>query len=453
MNFNKISVFLLLIMYSSNSNAQLVKENDFDFLISKIKNVYAGYDFKNKKFDRVVQRAKVSNFKDSFSLFSSLTTSFNDYHLSLFQRINFIDSNESLYNLKYIEKKEKDHHSNNYWIDELGNSIIYLDKSEANTFAGYIVESIDNLPPGYRLFEIAKRKSKKMLTDYNYLSKKFRVFTFSYFVNPTTLIIGSYSKWKKLPNYKPGMLNSKKKYQINPSVVALDSNTTLITMPDFSPNLSDFYDSLIVSNFDKLSTCKNLVIDIRGNQGGVIDCFYKLLPFICTNKIFTPSGYTLVSEDIISDVISTIDLAKKDNDTSTFTLYNDYFDKIKNQKGKLFFSEGDSINCKVKVNKIVNVGLIVDYGCRSAAELMILYLKQSKKVKTFGENTAGAIDYLSLYDYYLPNSKYYLWVGTIKRHITKSQPLFDKDGIPPDIKINNQRSDWVDFVKKYYEKN
>jgi C-terminal processing protease CtpA/Prc len=126
---------------------------------------------------------------------------------------------------------------------------------------------------------------------------------------------------------------------------------------------------------------------------------------------------------------------------------------MEKNKNNFLFKEADTVFCQPNPNNIKSVAIIINHGCRSAAELMLLYFKQSSKVKTFGEPTAGAVDYLDMLTYKLPKTKYTLWVGTVKRELTKADGKYDNIGIKPDVEISDDVDDWVEFVRKYYEKN
>ena len=52
----------------------------------------------------------------------------------------------------------------------------------------------------------------------------------------------------------------------------------------------------------------------------------------------------------------------------------------------------------------------------------------------------------------MPKSNYGLWVALLKMEINNENPSYDKTGIKPDVEISDDEPDWIDFVKKYYEK-
>ena len=99
-----------------------------------------------------------------------------------------------------------------------------------------------------------------------------------------------------------------------------------------------------------------------------------------------------------------------------------------------------------------NVGIIMNYACQSASEMMILDAQQSKKVTLFGEHTMGAVDFLDFYPIAAPSGKYRLFMPITKRAAFDKNVQLDGKGIAPDIEIKDSTANWVDYVRNYYEK-
>ena len=461
--------FLLIFLFSLELNlfSQSFGETDLEFLSSKIRNTYAGYKPKVKQieFNKLLNDVKVSKSLDTFALFSKLTSYFEDHHLSLFQWIYKKDIDTVICNKNFQKFFKKNNLNNSFWIDEFNSTVIVLNKVNQNLTAGlltpfieakklpagYIIESKKGIPPGYCIFKFYESKKGKILTDFNNINAGFRVFTHSHFKNKNIFITSSYMKWKRIYGYKKGLLDIKNETVLKPSISAIDSNTTLIKMPDFSVKFINVYDSLIKSNQFLISNSKNLIIDIRNNGGGVVNCFYSLIPYICSGPIRTTDASILCSDDVIEDAKKSRERYIKKKDTLAILRKDKSIIRMEEFRGSFMDVPVDSIKCTPKSNKIENVALIINHGCRSAAELMVLYLIQIDKVKMFGENTAGAVDYLNLLSYNLPESKYLLWVGTAKRNFTFKNPSYDLKGIKPDIPISDDEPEWIEFVKKYYE--
>lgn len=456
-----IIIIISIFLVTNHLFAQKMPAKDLDFLLQKIKNVYAGYKEKvnEDEFNRLVNEVKNSNSKDTFAQLAKLTGYFKDHHLSLFntKELNNVDSiecsNNLLYLNKYIKtKKGKLNDFEGYWMDEINTGIIFLKKISKNELRGYIIETKKKAPPGFCTIKMKKDKGGNYNADIITLRGS-RIFSTASFKTNKILVVNSFSKWKKLDEYKPGLLDTKKEFSFIPELKIIDSNNVLIRMPDFGGYNVKIYDSIIAANEDIITKTKNLILDIRNNGGGTSGSFKSLVPYVCTNPIIRGGGYQLCSEEIITDAKNDMQEYIKLKDTATIEIFEKYIKEMENNKNKLRFVNPDTLDCEPKPNNIKNIAIIINHGCRSAAELMILWFKQSKKVKVFGEPTAGAVDYLDMLTYTLPTTGYTLWVATVKRLLTKENGKYDNIGIRPDIQISDNESDWVKFVQNYYEKN
>ena len=332
--------------------------------------------------------------------------------------------------------------------------IIYLTVNKNSSLNGYVLESKNNIPKGFCVLKMEKNSKNELITDYVDFSRHRRVFLKSKFKDDNTLMCNAYSKWKKINNYSEGFLNKKVEINRLPEIDIKDPNCIVLKMPSFGSGIVKVYDSMILANNSVLTKCKTLIIDIRNNTGGFSNCFYSLIPYICSNPILSLGSYKLISEDFLKDLKKRIDKVEESNDTARMVKLAPYLKEMILKKDSFIFYKKDTVfQCNNFISNIVNVGLITNHACLSAAEIMVLYFRQSKKVTVFGEATGGAIDYLDAYDYYLPQSKYLLWIPTTKRAITNEDPLYDDIGVKPNIKISDSESNWVQFVKNYYEKN
>lgn len=433
---------------------------DVDFIIQKIKTVYAGYDstIYVKPLKKLSKEITVQPISDTLSAYSKLTALFNDQHLALYELrlTKNIDLPACSANVAYLKNAAAAPAQNNkyegYWINDINTQVIYLKYAGSDEYYGYLTESDKDIPEGYKIIKLCKNFKSQRTVDYTDPVRQFRTITKAFFKNHTTLCVGTFSKWYKIKNYNAHYLASQKPFIEKPSVVALDSNNVLIKMHDFSSRgIAKIYDSLITLHKNILANCKTLIIDIRNNAGGTINSFFPLLPFFGDQPIVTVGAYKLCSQDLIDDALADKKFYASKNDTAKINELNSAIKKMEDNKGHFIYLQPDTIKFKKETSKIKNVALLINHGCRSAAELMVLYLKQQTIVKTFGENTGGAVDYLDLLTYRLPQTNFIFWVGTTKREITTQQPKFDNTGIKPDVQINENTEDWIQVIKNYYE--
>jgi C-terminal processing protease CtpA/Prc len=88
----------------------------------------------------------------------------------------------------------------------------------------------------------------------------------------------------------------------------------------------------------------------------------------------------------------------------------------------------------------------------STAEGFILQASKSKKVQTYGENSAGAVSYGDWMPIELSDLN--IWVAiTTKKMIFKSNEDFECIGISPDIDlIIRNENDWIEIILKQMER-
>lgn len=91
----------------------------------------------------------------------------------------------------------------------------------------------------------------------------------------------------------------------------------------------------------------------------------------------------------------------------------------------------------------------------NAAETFVLYSKEvSNRVVTMGDNTGGVVDYNNVNLIKLNCEKHEVHLGypTYTLHDKVVEYGYNKNGIPPDIRIDKTVSDKISFVLEYLTK-
>ncbi|MFA9389566.1 MAG: S41 family peptidase [Prolixibacteraceae bacterium] len=218
----------------------------------------------------------------------------------------------------------------------------------------------------------------------------------------------------------------------------IDKNTSYLKIPSFS-NKSKVED-LIHQHSDEILSKSNLIIDIRGNSGGSDGAFRKLLPIIATNDIYSRNIYFFATKDNCRNIEKSLgkNIWTKEIDGHFIPA-----PWLNNQNDYLFKTH--------EVNYEVNeypkqIALIIDRNVASSGEQFVYYAMQSRKVKVYGENTSGCLDYSNcrIVDLYVDDMK--LSIPTTK---TRGLPInsIDYHGIAPDYFLNSE--DQISQVMKY----
>ncbi len=232
----------------------------------------------------------------------------------------------------------------------------------------------------------------------------------------------------------------------SPSIIKLDEKNTIISLLSFSLGYKSFND-FIKENKHLIINSENLIIDIRGNTGGN-GIYFPLIALYATQNMEGSQGLVLASLDNLSYFERQRKYSKK--------VFKPVVNRIKSNQGEII--DGPSYPGKKfktpKKSKIKNVAILTDEGCASASESFILHSKRSStKVKIFGAPTEGTIDYTSVTSILLNSGKQYIYFRYPTSTLNKEIPNngYNKTGIIPDIPIQNDVKDKVDFIIRYYQ--
>lgn len=475
-NYLKKFPLIILLVISFSSNAQNCNCGDnFKFMVEKIQKNYIGYNDKinssnQEKFTQFtdsLQRAanKAGNYQ-CLPIFREWISYFKDKHLS----ISYSDSHLSKDEIrKYYSNEEKTDWTKSSLssylasnstdqIEGIWNSYtgtyqigIVKDKSNTKSFIGFIIKA-----DGARWVE-QQIKLKITKTDNQYFLDYFKASDHSITSIPfnktgdtLTMGEGMNAKWYKSSVNISQLPNKGTDKDLPPSFKVLDNKTCLFEMPTYaSLDYVMTVDSLIKENAGILKKSNHLIIDLRNNFGGSILVYKKLIPYIYTNPIFTEGGSVLATEDNIRDYYSDIPTNVSD---SMKIIFNKNLNLLKAHVGKIYnLYPVDTITLPKTLSYPKTVSILVNRNTASAAELFLLEAKQSSKVKVFGTNTSGAIDYLEVVRTKMPCSFYTIGYSAVKSNRLPDHPL-DNIGIKPDVAIPADTTDWLKFIKNYKEK-
>lgn len=211
-------------------------------------------------------------------------------------------------------------------------------------------------------------------------------------------------------------------------------------------------DSVIATHRQELVSKKNLIIDIRNNGGGGFDAFRSILPFVLdTNMIESPYyGSVWVSKENFNYYDKTKYEYTETKQDSINEL--NYVVFLKENMGRFTPTENTFDTIALEKTSPLNIAIIFNRNTASTAEGFILQTNNSKNVKTFGENSAGAVSYGDWMPIELPELN--IWVAiTTKKMIFKNNADFETIGIAPDFDLTHiNENEWLKFVLEHIEK-
>jgi pentatricopeptide repeat protein len=226
----------------------------------------------------------------------------------------------------------------------------------------------------------------------------------------------------------PDDINTYDKFEVK----RLSTNTMYIKIKSFSGNKSQqVISDMINTNDYLLSNTPNLVIDLRGNTGGLYSAWNPLRKYIDSKPVYSFDDMIRVSEENAKHMGANL---------------------VRDNAGKRFAGNATSITIKNPdvVQKFPeSIVILTDNETGSSSESFLIYAKQSRKVKVMGQKTSGATEVGNITFLESPDKQFKLLYGMTITSQAKYTQYLDY-GIQPDIFLP-QNLDWVEAARKYLE--
>lgn len=231
-------------------------------------------------------------------------------------------------------------------------------------------------------------------------------------------------------------------------LTSLDSSTALLVIPTMSETVRTQLDSLIRANKTLLDRTPNLIIDCRGNGGGSDITYRMVTPLLYTNRTYGYRNQTWATKDNADKYAQ---LSKnKDYPRGTRVYGERMHKKILRHQGKFIGRKGKVKNRKMTPKAFPkHVAVLIDSRCASSCESFVEEARQSKKVTLIGVNTAGVSDYGNLHRIDLPCQKFSMAYPTTRSSAVDAGKGIDNVGFPPDIRLDANTKDWVEYAREY----
>ncbi|MFB6318742.1 S41 family peptidase [Saccharicrinis sp. FJH54] len=221
---------------------------------------------------------------------------------------------------------------------------------------------------------------------------------------------------------------------------SIDTHTYYLKIPDFDNQAA--LDSLLncAIERDSMLLFENLVIDLRRNGGGKNLFYRRLLPLIATNDMYTRRYELLATKENWAS-----HQTRNKMGTLTEKEENKIIDAPWQKSHHNFITEysASGVNPYPK-----RVAVLVDRNTGSSAEKFVLCAKQSFKVKIFGENTAGAVDFGDVCVNEIIKDSLYIVYPTTNVYDFKINGV-DSRGIAPDFYL--QPENQIEQILNYFE--
>ena len=232
------------------------------------------------------------------------------------------------------------------------------------------------------------------------------------------------------------------------TIARLDTATLLLRVPTMNEGVRQELDSLINANSTQLERTPNLIIDCRGNGGGSDITFLPLQPYVYSGPVKGYNMQTYATDDNIEKyrrLRTNKDFPKK---------YRRYFShierKLRRNKGKFVGKCKEATEGIKKIKPYPRkIAILIDGGCASSCEQFVYNARQSNRVTLIGQHTAGIFDYGNLHSLEFPCGQFTLWYPTSRSCRVDAGQGIDGKGIPPGVRIDDEKTDWVAFARDY----
>ena len=229
------------------------------------------------------------------------------------------------------------------------------------------------------------------------------------------------------------------------------SGAVVISMPSHDPAIKPALDSLVAANADLIRRSDLLIVDLRGNEGGSSFTAAALGPYIASRE---PRPSPLVHRNAV--MLSSPDqiaYAKVAFGPGTSPFVRSLVSRMEASPGQFVRLDTSSTGGDEPVIPVIQgprrVGVLIDRGTVSAAEVAVEFALRSTRATVFGEPTAGALDYEQVRIVPLDpgERRWLLGYPTITRDISLPRGGIRGKGLAPDVKVDwNAMADPIGFV-------
>lgn len=259
------------------------------------------------------------------------------------------------------------------------------------------------------------------------------------------VIINRAGKHPMLDTYFPR--KTPVRISLNPSFKILNEQTCILTIPSARLEYKGIVDSLLVLHKDVLRKTPHFIIDVRENRGGSTLVFDNLIPYLYTQPIITEGAMVLATEENIRNLYEVTDYPNVSD--SMKAVFRTEAAALRAHIGTEYLLwNNDTFTMKQVLPYPEKISLLINQNVGSSTEMFVLKARQSKKVKLFGTHTAGVVDYSDVVPYMMPCTLFAFGVPS-SRTLRMPAEIIDNTGIPPNVEIPANTTDWVQFVVEH----
>lgn len=245
-----------------------------------------------------------------------------------------------------------------------------------------------------------------------------------------------------------------------PGGAAFGSRVFVLSIPSFSPEHRDALSRILTGNDTAIRRAELLIVDLRGNEGGSSHLGYMLEPYYHAtplSQLGGPRPYPMAisSPRIVRYFERILGQMPPGNEQA---MYADFVRRLQASPGRLVPAfERPEVAAHVMARPAPaavldgpkRVAILVDRYSVSAAEAFVIEARRSPRVRVFGENTGGSIDYqnVAMFQFGQGALTHVLGLPTLAASDQLPERGFNKDGVPVDVRLTGAR-DWLGAVAR-----
>ncbi len=229
------------------------------------------------------------------------------------------------------------------------------------------------------------------------------------------------------------------------ATLVIRGTTPVISIPSHDPTYKGALDSLLRRYDATLHAAPRLIIDLRGNEGGSSWITNGLRRFFASETP-RPGAAPDLDESMMLSSADQIDYARRAFGSDTTRFVRSLVERLQASPGALVrLQPPDRPAAPTPVVPVVRgsarVGVMIDRGTVSAAEVTVLQALRSDRATVFGRPTAGALDYQSvnIVPIAAGEKRWYLGYPTITATPRLPTGGMRGKGIRPDVSLDFDR--------------
>lgn len=347
------------------------------------------------------------------------------------------------------------------WINPDSTLKIGIQRSGAQTFQAIVLESKDSkLPTGLVYYQIQQDAKSFLVETHDVQGSN------NFYARQRGNLLQNWSLalWGKV--YPQSMspeeldeMSTWRKGNNGLDFYQMSHSTAYLKIPTFMNN-DDKIQQLVSAHDEQIRNCENLIVDLRGNGGGNTG-WAALLPYVMTNTIVQGNSWLRISPDNVKLKMEELgpmvnnpvpdELKKYFTDEHMAALKKAYAE-LPSTKNTFYPIHGLDIPLDSIAAYPKKIALLVDELCGSSTEYFMFLMRQSKKVRSYGRNTVGMMDYEGpSVSTPLPCNQFVLRIPVSRSSWTEKKPI-DLKGFRPDVRVKLPDAQWVEWVTKRMER-